>query len=174
MLKRVAGYLGLSKPQYRRAQPMPPALLITEACMEALRISLESEMRKRHEGIAYLLGLTNGSVTLATSAFRPTAKTSRGSFEVDTKEMAKCVRAAARHRLQVVAQVHTHPGPAYHSDGDVEGARIRYPGYTSIVLPDYGNRLPSLDGAAVYLFSRARQWIDLKVSTVIIVPGILP
>jgi len=171
LLKRAADFLGLSRPLYRPAQPMPPTLLMTEACMKALRISFEPETRKQHEGVAYLFGLTNGTVTLAASVFRPRARTSRGSFEVDTKAMAACVRAAARHRLQIVAQVHTHPAGAYHSDGDVEGARIRYPGYASIVLPDYGDRLPSLDGAAVYFFSRGGEWIDLKVSAVTIVPG---
>jgi proteasome lid subunit RPN8/RPN11 len=83
--------------------------------------------------------------------------------------MAACVRAAARHRLQVVAQVHTHPRQAFHSEGDVEGARIRYPGYASIVLPDYGDRLPSLEGAAAFVFTRS-SWVDVKASDVILVP----
>jgi hypothetical protein len=83
--------------------------------------------------------------------------------------MAACVRAAARHRLQVVAQVHTHPQQAFHSDGDVEGARIRYPGYASIVLPDYGDRLPSLEGAAVFVFTGG-SWVELKAYDLILVP----
>lgn len=146
---------------------------MTEACLESLTSALEIERKKRHEGIAYLFGVTDGSVTLAVSSYRPRAKTSPGSFDVDAKAMAACVRAAARLGLQVVAQVHTHPGAAYHSDGDVEGARIRYPGYASIVLPDYGDWLPRLDGAALFVFSRTREWVELGSSDVMVAPGAL-
>lgn len=139
--------------------------------MDALHACLSSEIRKGHEGIAYLLGRTDGTVTLAVSAFRPKAKTTPGSFHVEPVAMAVCVRTAARLGLQIVAQVHTHPGVAYHSDGDVEGARIRYIGYASVVLPDFGRRLPHLDEAAVYVFCGNRGWTKLDVVEVVIVPG---
>jgi len=161
--------LGRSERGRQPSEPAPPRLLMTTACLYALQRSLEPENRKRHEGVAYLFGLTSDALTLAASAFRPAARTSPGSFEVTAQAMAACVRAAARHRLQVVAQVHTHPRQAFHSEGDVEGARIRYPGYVSIVLPDYGDRLPSLEGAAVFVFTRS-SWVELKASDVILVP----
>ena len=68
----------------------------------------------------------------------------------------KVVRAAVDRGLQVVGQVHTHPGDAYHSDGDNAGARIAFTGYVSIVLPDYGRDLPALTRAAAYSSRRAR------------------
>lgn len=172
MLTRLVRILGLAKTQRREpAQPPRPKLLITQACVDALHACLSSEIRKGHEGIAYLLGRTDGTVTLAVSAFRPKAKTTPGSFHVEPVAMAVCVRTAARLGLQIVAQVHTHPGVAYHSDGDVEGARIRYIGYASVVLPDYGRRLPHLDEAAVYVFCGNRGWTELDVAEVVIVPG---
>jgi proteasome lid subunit RPN8/RPN11 len=88
--------------------------------------------------------------------------------------MARGVRAATNLGLQVVAQVHTHPSIAYHSDGDVEGARIRYPGYGSIVLPDYGRSLPRLDDAAVYFFDMANTWVQLEPKEVIVIPERVP
>jgi proteasome lid subunit RPN8/RPN11 len=85
--------------------------------------------------------------------------------------MAACVGAAGRYELQVVGQIHSHPQDAYHSDGDVEGARIRYPGYVSIVLPNYGGLLPSLRGAAVYIWSSGARWHELSINDIIIIPS---
>jgi proteasome lid subunit RPN8/RPN11 len=171
MLTRLARLLGLAKPQRREpAQPPRPMLVITQACMDALHACLSPEIRKGDEGIAYLLGRTDGTVTLAVSAFRPKAKTTPGSFHVEPVAMAVCVRTAARLGMQIVAQVHTHPGAAYHSDGDVEGTRIRYTGYASVVLPDYGRCLPRLDEAAVYFFCGDSGWTELDAAEVLIVP----
>ena len=55
--------------------------------------------------------------------------------------------------LQVVGQLHTHPGEAHHSAGDLEGMRIRYPGYFSIVVPDYGSQLPSFKHAHILMWT---------------------
>lgn len=160
----------IAKPSHVVAAPAPK-LLMTQSCWDAVRQALDPEIRKGHEGIVYLLGRTDGTVTLAVSVFRPRSVTTAGSFHVEPKAMAACIHAAGQFEMQVVAQLHTHPGQAYHSDGDVEGARIRYPGYASIVLPDYGRRLPSLDGAAAYLWSADRRWIELEQNDVIIIPG---
>lgn len=159
------------------AQPtifLPPLkLLLTQACLEAIQVGLEPEIRKGHEGIVYLLGRSDGVIALATTVFRPVAITTHGSFHVEPRAMAACVEAAGQHELQVVGQLHTHPGEAYHSDGDVEGARIRYPGYASVVLPDYGRLLPSLVGAAAYIWTD-NDWRQLGPQDLIIIPGAGP
>jgi proteasome lid subunit RPN8/RPN11 len=144
---------------------------MTEACLNHVRAGLAPEIHKGHEGIVYLLGRTDGTVTLAVSVFRPEAETTRGSFFVDSRAMAVGVRAAARFGLQIVAQVHTHPIAAFHSDGDIEGARIRYAGYSSLVIPAYGRNLPSLDGVAAYMFVRDERWVPLGSSDLLIIPG---
>jgi proteasome lid subunit RPN8/RPN11 len=148
-----------------------PKLLMTEACLQQIRIGLEPEIRKGHEGIVYLLGRTDGVVTLAVSVFRPEAETTRGSFSVDSRAMAVAVRTAARFGLQIVAQVHTHPGAAFHSDGDVEGAKIRYGGYSSLVIPSFGRNLSSLAGVAAYMFVQEQGWNLLDQSSLMIVPA---
>ena len=165
-------FLNLFTPRSSHVVAVPaPKLLIMQSCWEAVRQALDPEICKGHEGIVYLLGRTDGTVTLAVSVFRPRSVTTPGSFHVEPKAMAACVHAAGQFEMQVVAQLHTHPGQAYHSDGDVEGARIRYPGYASIVLPDYGRRLPSLGGAAAYLWGAGRGWLELEQNDIIIIPG---
>jgi hypothetical protein len=135
------------KPSVEPATPMPPRLPITSDCVNALAECMRIEIKKGHEGIAYLAGRTDPTITLAIAAIRPEAITTRGSFHVNTTAMAKIVRLVASQGLQVVGQVHTHPGEAYHSGGDEEGAKIAYTGYVSLVLPDFGRRLPSFDEA---------------------------
>jgi len=150
--------------------PKQPKVLLMQCCLDAIRVALDPEMRAGHEGIVYLLGRTDGDTALAVTAFKPDALTSRGSFSVDARAMAACVGAAGRYELQVVGQLHSHPAEAYHSDGDVEGARIRYPGYVSIVLPNYGRLLPSFHGAAIYIWS-AHRWNELSTTDIIIIPS---
>ena len=171
MFSRLARIIGIGKPRFTRPDGAArPKLILTAACVEGLKDSLAPDTDKGHEGIAYLLGRTDGTATLAVSAFRPEATTTPGSFHVQPRAMARCVRAAAGLGLQVVAQVHTHPRRAYHSDGDVEGARIRYAGYASIVLPDYGRHLPRFEGAAVYVSGKTDEWIELHPEEISIAP----
>lgn len=159
------------KPAYRPGPPPPPRLVLTQPCLQAIFACLEPEIRRGHEGVAYLLGQTDGTLTTAIAAVRPEAVTTPGSFSVSAPAMAKVVRIATRAGLQVVAQVHTHPGKAYHSDGDVEGARIVYRGFVSAVLPDYGRRLPALDGSAVYMFRGEAGFVEVAPERIGIIPG---
>jgi proteasome lid subunit RPN8/RPN11 len=151
--------------------PPPAKLLLTADALESLKAALARSQQLRHEGIAYLLGRTDGTVTLAVAVFAPEAQTTAGSFHVPPRAMVSCMQVAGRFDLQVVAQVHTHPGDAYHSDGDVEGAKIRYPGYASLVLPEYGRHLPSLAGAATYLWRKSAGWIELSEDDIDIIPS---
>ena len=157
-----------------RTDASPPKVIMTHECLLALTKALRPSLERRHEGVAYLLGRTDGVVTLAITVFAPTARTTAGSFHVDGRAMAACMQIAGKHELQIVAQVHTHPGQAYHSDGDEEGARIRYPGYVSIVVPDYGISLPHLDGIAAYVWLAGAGWQILEADDLIIVSGAGP
>ena len=159
------------EPTYKPGPPPPPRLALTESCLSALIECMGPEIQRRHEGVAYVLGQTDGTATLAVAAVRPRATITEGSFSVGTSAMAQIVRTAVRVGLQVVGQVHTHPGMAYHSAGDVEGARIVYPGFVSVVLPEYGRRLPTLDRSAVYMFRGGTGFAEVGPSHVSIVPG---
>ena len=168
-----------SHPRYASAgtaggPPPPLRLTLTESCVSALLECIEPEILRGHEGVAYVLGQTDGATTLAVAAVRPQAATTCGSFSVSAPAMAQVVRTAVRAGLQVVGQVHTHPGKAYHSDGDIEGARVVYSGFVSVVLPDYGRRLPALDGAAVYMFRGKAGFAEIAPAHVGIVPGRMP
>lgn len=154
----------------------PPARLpadfgiaISDRCMQEIQACISTDLIRRHEGVCYLLGRADGSTTTICAAIRPEAVTTPGSFHVDSVAMATVVRAAARRHLQVIGQLHTHPGAAYHSEGDERGARIRYKGYISIVLPNYGRHLPDLRGAAVFVYEPGAGFMPVPVQRVRVV-----
>ncbi len=159
------------KPRYKPGPPPPPRLVISQGCIDALAACLAPEIRDGQEGIAYLLGQSDGTTTVALASIRPEAQVTRSSFVVSASAMAKVVRAAVDRGLQVVGQIHTHPGDAYHSGGDDDGARIAFTGYVSIVLPDYGRHLPALTRSATYVFQAGKGFVPLGASNIVIVPG---
>ena len=118
---------------------------MTTHCHGQVAAYIHKSAQRGHEGIVYFVGLTNGTASVALYAMLPEANATPRSVDVTAPEIGKIVRSAAGAHLQVVGQLHTHPGNAYHSDGDLLGMRIRYPGYFSIVVPDYGARLPSFE-----------------------------
>jgi proteasome lid subunit RPN8/RPN11 len=148
-----------------------PSIHFARSAYEGLMQCLAPACEARHEGVALLLGRASGAKVMVMQSVRPRARTSRGSFEIPAREMARVVSLAMDLDLQVVGQVHTHPGEAYHSEGDEEGANIRYDGFVSIVIPDHGTALPGRDGWAVYRFSDARGWLALPDAAVAIIEG---
>ena len=155
--------------------PQPRRVVLAAGCRDALRAALEPDLVKHHEGVLYLIGQTDGFTSVAVAGFRPRAQTTRGSFHVQVPAMREVVEAANGSGLQVVGQLHTHPGPAFHSDGDEVGARIRFSGFVSIVLPDYGTRLPSFEGAAIYMYGAGeRRFIELRPADLVVLPASLP
>ncbi len=160
------------KAAYRiRADQRSPSVLLADSCLKGVIDCLAPANQRHHEGVAFLLGRTDGMQALCMASVRPRAVTTPGSFHVPSSEMARVVALATSLDLQIVGQVHTHPRVAGHSDGDQDGANIRFDGFISIVIPDYGTHLPRLQGSAVYWFGRAGGWRQLPLSAITILKG---
>jgi proteasome lid subunit RPN8/RPN11 len=171
MFKALAEYFRRRRSQGRIIEILPtPMVVFTKSCQLAITHCLDAARERKHEGVCLLLGNTNGRSTVCVVAVRPDAETTDGSFYIPALEMAKIVDLATELRLQVVGQVHTHPVRAFHSDGDEEGAHIRYDGFVSMVVPDYGAALPDLAGSNAYMFSAQRRWEQLPIQSIRIVP----
>ena len=68
----------------------------------------------------------------------------------------------------VLAQVHSHPGIAFHSDLDDYGAATLRSGFVSIVVPDYGCvPLNDLSHCAVFECQGGSRWAELACTEVI-------
>ena len=64
-------------------------------------------------------------------------------------------------RRRIVAQIHTHPGPAFHSEVDAEWAIVRHIGALSLVLPRFAvSTTPEnfLEEVMTYEYSSGGDW----------------
>jgi proteasome lid subunit RPN8/RPN11 len=83
-------------------------------------------------------------------------------FRLPPDSMRALMRHLGETRRRIVAQIHTHPGRAYHSDVDAEWAIIRHIGALSLVLPRFAKTttLPNfLERVVTYEFSPASEWL---------------
>jgi hypothetical protein len=61
-------------------------------------------------------------------------------------------------RLRLIAQIHSHPTAAYHSETDDRYAIVTALGSFSLVVPDFAVRPFALDDCAAYRLSRRPWW----------------
>ncbi len=83
-------------------------------------------------------------------------------YFVDGDALFQLNRALAESALQLIAQVHSHPGKAYHSSTDDRFAIVTADGGLSLVVPDSGEAPPDLGRWAVYRLSGSK-WSQVRV-----------
>jgi proteasome lid subunit RPN8/RPN11 len=62
--------------------------------------------------------------------------------------------------LEVVADVHTHPGAARQSDADRRHPMIATAGHFALIVPDFAARVPRSQELGLYEYAGAHQWRD--------------
>jgi proteasome lid subunit RPN8/RPN11 len=119
-----------------------------------------------HEGLVLWAGRELNGVTVYTTAIIPTTQHSHQSVHVSREEVGAAGRAARLHRLGIIAQVHSHPGPdGRHSDGDDTLILMPFAGMLSIVAPHYGRNLREITDCAVHQFQDG-QWVWCEPASV--------
>lgn len=123
-----------------------------------------------NEGLVVWSGVQDGSVFHIRTA---TAPPQRG---IHTAEgVCVVVDGDALHQLNVdtfkrgerlFAQVHSHPGRAYHSAMDDQYAVITSPGGLSLVVPDFAVRPFRVTECAVYQLAPGGRWMEIDKSRV--------
>ncbi len=70
-----------------------------------------------------------------------------------TREESRWLLRTLRARDEkLIAQVHSHPGSAFHSPGDNERAASFHPGYFSIVVPGFARNIEAIEDCALFEF----------------------
>jgi hypothetical protein len=78
---------------------------------------------------------------------------------VDPKDVWRLNMDLLANVETVVAQLHTHPGRAFHSSTDDAFPLVSTPGFLSIVAPDFGSRgLIELHGCAAFCLVEDGAW----------------
>ena len=99
---------------------------------------------------------------LVTEVYEPAQIAAVDYFRLPPASMQALMRHLRIKRLKIVAQVHSHPGRAFHSEVDDEWAIIRHRGALSLVLPQFAAATTAsnfFDEAMTYELSAANEWL---------------
>jgi hypothetical protein len=103
---------------------------------------------------------TSGKVGKVVQAFVPKQKPISSEdgvgYFVDGQTLFQLNRELSQTGLRLIAQVHSHPTEAYHSDADDRYAIVTVDGGLSLVVPDFGRAEADPKAWAVYRLQGAR------------------
>jgi hypothetical protein len=118
------------------------------------------------EGVGFWAGVQDGDRFEVKSAYIPrqlAGTMGEGTMVVVSgEELFRMNVWLHRHRLTLVAQIHSHPGDAYHSDTDDDFAVMSRVGGLSIVVPDYARDPFTLATSAVYRLRPDGVWAPVN------------
>jgi hypothetical protein len=121
------------------------------------------------EVLVLWLGRVNQEETAAevTQAFVPPQKPIKSEegvgYFVSGETLFQLNRELARSGLRLIAQVHSHPQHAYHSEADDRYAIVTAEGGLSLVVPNFGHAHADPKTWATYRL-RGREWCEVPES----------
>jgi proteasome lid subunit RPN8/RPN11 len=118
------------------------------------------------ECAAYWTGPSGGNAVDALE--HPTHSRSPFGYQIDDDWLTNFWRQLAVAKRSVKAQVHTHPGGAFHSTTDDRWPIVSQTGFISIVLPSFATGRPSLDDAWVGVMLQDGSWEQQSGSEVLV------
>ena len=127
---------------------------------------LRQSGRRGHEGVGFWVGEPVGTQFEVRAAYIP--KQHAGGLDggclvlIEGDELFAMNVWLHSHRMTIIAQLHSHPAAAYHSDTDEDFPVMTREGGLSIVIPDYAASEFSLGAAVVYRMRQDAQWQKLS------------
>ena len=101
---------------------------------------------------------------------RPDQEVDVDFFRIPPPSMRKLMSHIRATRLQILAQVHSHPGRAYHSKADDAWAIVRHVGAVSIVVPTFalGTNDQNFEcRVATYRLNEDDRWAPIEFRNVV-------
>lgn len=114
------------------------------------------------ECVVYLTGPA-GQPTLVDGVVHPHHTSSSAGYDLDSAAIADLWRDLTAARRSIRVQVHTHPGPAYHSSRDDALAIVHTPGFLSLVIPRFASGPIGLDDAFLAARDVDGHWIEVPI-----------
>jgi hypothetical protein len=81
---------------------------------------------------------------------------------VDGTELHRLNLWLYEHDMMLIAQIHSHPGEAYHSPTDDSFPIATAAGSLSLVVPNFARAPFALDDCAVYRLSVSGDWVEVN------------
>lgn len=122
--------------------------------------------REQNECVVYWTGPAELS-NVVNWQDHPNHRRSPREYEIDGAWLTEYWFRLARERRTIRAQIHTHPGQAFHSATDDQFPVVSQPGFISIVIPNFARGAVSLGEAWIGQLGVDGRWRALAVESAI-------
>ena len=148
----------------RRRDAKPVLALVDELVVPAPVLATTCKLLRAHGAIGHellvlWLGAYGGRTATVVHAIAPPQESLRSEegvgYFVSGETLFELNGLLAHTKLRLIAQVHSHPGDAYHSAADDRWAVVTTDGGFSLVVPDFAAGEP-FEGWAMYRLARGR------------------
>ncbi|HEX8459354.1 MAG TPA: Mov34/MPN/PAD-1 family protein [Pyrinomonadaceae bacterium] len=141
-------------------------VIVPRLCVEEAHAHLALVGRQGFEGFALWAGALEGDVFRVSDTIIPEQKGLRSDLgvcvSVDGRELHRINVWLHSRGLTLVAQLHSHPTEAYHSDTDDTYPIATTTGSLSLVVPDFAVAPFSLEDCAIYRLLPPLSWVELS------------
>lgn len=125
------------------------------------------EAGKHHvEGVALFSGKENGDVFQIEKTIIPKQEAMSLEdgllYSVGGDELHRINVWLYENKMSLIAQIHSHPGRAYHSGTDDAYPIVATVGGLSIVVPDFASGAIDINMCAVYRLQHEKGWVELN------------
>jgi hypothetical protein len=137
-------------------------------CAEAVHAHLRKVGHQGFEGLGLWAGTQTGDLFTVQEAVIPAQKHIRTEDGVcvitEAQELHRLNVWLYRSKLSLIAQIHSHPGRAYHSSTDDQYAVATTVGCFSLVMPDFATGPFAIERLASYRLDAAGTWRGIVAS----------
>jgi proteasome lid subunit RPN8/RPN11 len=122
------------------------------------------------EGWVFWAGTVVDNLAVIAAAYVPEQKAYKSEggvcVVVEAPALHKLNIWLYQNRLELIAQVHSHPGRAYHSDTDDRFPIATTIGAFSIVVPNFARDPIAIGNCAVYRLEKSSLWTEMSRQSV--------
>lgn len=144
-----------------------PRLTINHEMVEQTIARIRLRGERGAEGVMLWLGRRSGLDSEILEAYEPLYHSKADQFVVPPEGMSALMDRICATGHGVVAQVHSHPGRAFHSVADERWALVKHVGAYSIVLPWFCENT-TLENfwqeATVFIMQPSGRWLELTAT----------
>jgi hypothetical protein len=146
----------------RRKRSIPDTIAkyyISTAVLKETQRYIEEHGERGHEAYLLWAGSIADNEAYVTTCIYPDTDTRHGGVDVPRSKMREILKELYELDQIVIAQAHSHPGVARHSQLDEEKPVSFHEGFASIVVPDFGETpIYDLRDCGVYIYTRQEKW----------------
>ncbi|CDX13994.1 conserved hypothetical protein [Mesorhizobium plurifarium] len=138
---------------------------LPQDCVSKVQAHMRSVGRQGHEGMGLWVGVQQGQHFEITEAVIPAQRHIRTDdgvcVMIPPEELHRLNVWLYKSGLKLVAQIHSHPGRAYHSTTDDAYAVATTVGCLSLVVPNFAREPFDLARIAAYRLDGKATWIEV-------------